>query len=135
MLFKRHSAKNLNKKALRGLLESRNQEKCVFFQNPIICFGQLQNYFVDDLGLELTINPISVPGLEHSQESILLSSALEDLALLPAHLISYEQGWHLFFKSEFIEEIRQTAMENEFREDKLLQIMESLLNYLAKEGK
>ena len=135
MLFKGHSRKNLDKKQLKGLLESRIEEKCIFFQKPMVCFGKLHNYLIDESGLEISLKSIPIPGLDHPQESILLSSTLEDLALLPAHLISYEQGWHLFFKSEFIEEIRQKAIENEFREDKLFQIMESLLNYLAKEGK
>lgn len=135
MLFRRHSRKNLDKNELKRVLESWIQEKCIFFQKPLICFGELQNYIIDDTNLEISLNSMPIPGLENPRESFLLSSAWEDLALLPAHLISYDQGWHLFFESELIEEIQQTAIENESRQARLLKIMEILLNYLAKEGK
>jgi len=133
MLFKRNSKKKLDKKKLDKLLHAQLAGNCIFFKNPIICFGQLQDYQVDDSGIEINLTSIPTPGLEPPQESLLLSSSLDDLAVSPLHLLSYEQGWHLFFKSELIEEIRNTAAQHEHQDDKLLQVTDILLNYVAEE--
>ena len=128
MLFRRHSKKRLHKNELKGLLESQVHKNCIFFQKPIVCFGQLQNYIMDNSSLEITLNTMPIHGLEHPGQVISLSSSWEDLTLLSAHIISYDQGWHLFFETDLIEEIRQKATENESRQDKLLKIMETLFN-------
>jgi len=135
MLFRRHSKKKLHKNELNGILESQVHKNCILFQKPIVCFGQLQNYTMDDSSLKIHLNTLPIHGLEHPGQVILLSSSWEDLALLSAHIICYDQGWHLFFETSLVEEIRQTAIENESRQDKLLKVMETLCNYLAREGK
>ena len=133
MLFKRHFRKRLETRDLESMLQPFMQAECLFFKNPTICLGQLQEYYFNGSELKITINSIPAPGLDDSQPSILISSTLEDLALQPSHLISYEQGWHLFFSSELIRQVRQTASESQYQEDKLFSIMDNLLNYLAKE--
>ena len=135
MIFRRHSKKKLHKIELRSILETQVNKNCIFFQKPIVCFGQLQNYILDDLSLEITLNAMPIHGLEHPEEVVSLSSSWEDLTLLSDHIISYDQGWHLFFETSLIEEIRQKTTENESRQDKLLKVMETICNYLAREGK
>jgi hypothetical protein len=133
MLFKRHSRKRLQSKDVESLLQSCIQAECLFFKNPTIHLGQLQEYYIDGSELKIAINLIPTPGLEYSIPSMFLSTTFEDLSLQPAHIVSYEQGWHLFFSSELIREIRQIASGNQYQEEKLFSIMDNLLNYLASE--
>ncbi|UCF65602.1 MAG: hypothetical protein JSW33_07140 [bacterium] len=133
MIFKRHSKKKTDKKKLDKLLHSQLAANCIFFKNPIVCFGQLEDFQVDETGIEISITSIPTPGLETPQESLKLSSNLDDLAFSPLHLLSYDRGWHLFFKAELIEKVRNTAAQYEQQEDKLLQMTDILLNYVAEE--
>ena len=131
MIFHKPNPRKYNPKEVKAHLSVLKNQSCIYFKNPSVCLGRLGEYALDNTGLELTLYCQRTGGLNQFSPQMELYCALEDFSITRKHLVCYDDGWHLFFDENLVEGILTIASKNDNNEDRLLEIMDLILGFLA----
>jgi hypothetical protein len=131
MIFHKPNPRKYNPKEVTAQLSVLKNQSCIYFKNPSICLGQLGEYTLDKTGLELTLYCQRATGLDQFSPQMDLYCSLEDFSITRKHLVCYDDGWHLFFDENLVEEILSIAGKNDENDDRLLEIMDLILGFLV----
>jgi hypothetical protein len=134
MIFHKPKSNKSNRKEFEAQLLKFNNKSCIYFKNPSVCYGRLGEYSINETGLELTLHCQEAASLDRLSPQLELYGVWEDLSIMKRHIICYDESWHLFFDENLITEILNIAGNDVSREDRLLEIMDRILNFLAQES-